>query len=78
MTVENGVLPNYGTQYNPLLRCIIRRTRAYLENTINPATGGYFLPKVTVRLFGEDAESAIVLTGYLQEAYKRPNIFANS
>jgi hypothetical protein len=75
VTVENGVLPNYGTQYNPLLRCIIRRTRAYLENTINPATGGYFLPKVTVRLFGEDAESAIVLTGYLQEAYQEAEHF---
>jgi hypothetical protein len=32
----------------------VRRTRAYLEATINPATGGYFLPKVTVKLFGED------------------------
>jgi hypothetical protein len=45
---------DYGENFNPLLRCIVRRTRAYLEATINPATGGYFLPKVTVKLFGED------------------------
>ena len=50
--LQNGRLRNYGENFNPLLRCIVRRTRAYLEATINPATGGYFLPKVTVKLFG--------------------------
>ena len=24
---ENGVLPGYGVRFNPLLRCIVRRTR---------------------------------------------------
>jgi hypothetical protein len=75
VTVENGLLPGYGTTFNPLLRCIVRRTRAYLENTINPATGGYFLPRVRVRLFGEDADSAIVLSGYLHEAYQEAEHF---
>jgi SNF2-related domain len=42
--LQNGLLPEYGANFNPLLRCIVRRTRAYLEATINPATGGYFLP----------------------------------
>jgi len=72
---ENGVLPGYGTNLNPLLRCIVRRTRGYLENTINPATGSYYLPRVTVRLFGEDPESAIVLSGYLHDAYQEAETF---
>ena len=50
--VQNMLLPHYGENFNPLLRCIVRRTRAYLEATINPATGEYFLPKVAVKLFG--------------------------
>ena len=36
--LQNGLLPHYGENFNPLLRCIVRRTRAYLEATINPAT----------------------------------------
>lgn len=73
--LENNVLPSFGEQFNPLLRCIVRRTRGYLETTINPATGGYFLPRVTVRLFGEDAESALTLGGYLREAYQEAEEF---
>lgn len=71
----HGVLPSYGERFNPLLRCIVRRTRGYLEATINPATGGYFLPKVTVKLFGEEDESALVLGGYLREAYQEAEAF---
>jgi hypothetical protein len=67
--LTNGLLPNYGVRFNPLLRCIVRRTRSYLETTINPAAGSYFLPKVTVKLFGEEDEDALVLNGYLREAY---------
>lgn len=74
--LRNGLLPEYGSRLNPLLRCIIRRTRGYLENTINPATGSYFLPKVTVRLFGEENDSALVLGGYLQEAYQEAEHFS--
>jgi hypothetical protein len=74
--LRNGLLPNYGERFNPLLRCIVRRTRAYLEATINPATGGYFLPKVTVRLFGEADGDAVVLGGYLREAYQEAEAFS--
>lgn len=75
--LEHGVLPGYGTRFNPLLRCIVRRTRGYLESTINPATGGYYLPKVAVRLFGEDTESSIVLSGYLHDAYQEAEHFCD-
>jgi hypothetical protein len=74
--LNNGLLPNYGETYNPLLRCIVRRTRAYLEATINPATGSYFLPKVSVKLFGENDDDALVLGGYLREAYQEAELFS--
>ena len=74
--LRNALLPDYGARFNPLLRCIVRRTRGYLESTINPATGGYFLPKVTVKLFGEENESALVLGGYLHEAYEEAEHFS--
>jgi Fic family protein len=73
--LQNRLLPGYGDHFNPLLRCIVRRTRGYLESTINPATGGYYLPRVTVRLFGEDAHSALTLGGYLREAYQEAEEF---
>lgn len=74
--LQNGLLPHYGERFNPLLRCIVRRTRGYLEATINPATGSYFLPKVTVKLFGEENEGALVLGGYLREAYQEAETFS--
>jgi hypothetical protein len=74
--LHNGLLPVYGDNYNPLLRCIVRRTRAYLEATINPATGGYFLPKVGAKLFGESGEDALALGGYLREAYEEAEGFS--
>ena len=73
--LENSVLPGYGDRFNPLLRCIVRRTRGYLEETINPATGGYFLPRVEVKLFGEDDTGALTLGGYLLEAYQEAEKF---
>ncbi len=75
--LKNGLLPHYGENFNPLLRCIVRRTRAYLEATINPATGGYFLPKVTVKLFGEDDQGALVLGSYLRDAYQEAENFSH-
>ncbi len=73
--LENGLLPGYGERFNPLLRCIVRRTRAYLEQQINPATGEYYLPRVAVKLFGEDDQYALMLNGYLSEAYQEAERF---
>ena len=75
MQLQNNVLPNFGEQFNPLLRCIVRRTRGYLEEMINPATGGYYLPRVAVRLFGEDANSSLGLGSYLGDAYREAEEF---
>jgi len=74
--LQNLLLPHYGENFNPLLRCIVRRTRAYLESTINPATGEYYLPRVAVKLFGEDDADALVLASYLREAYEEAENFS--
>ena len=43
---------------------------------INPATGEYFLPKVAVKLFGEDDAGALVLGSYLRDAYEEAEHFS--
>ena len=55
--------------HNPFIRHIVRRTRSFLENTINPEIGEPYLKPIKVRLFGEKEDEAIVLPPYLQEAY---------
>ncbi|MDP4030481.1 MAG: helicase-related protein [Gallionella sp.] len=47
----------------------MRRTRQYLEDTIDPATGEPYLKPVRVRLFGEGEDEAVPLPPYLQDAY---------
>ncbi len=74
--LQRDILPEYGEQFNPLLRCIVRRTRAHLEATINPVTGEYFLPRIAVRLFGEDDLGVLELSGYLLDAYKEAEAFS--
>jgi len=60
---------NFGVEHNPFIRYIVRRTREYLENTIDPETGAPYLKPVKVELMGESKEDAIRLPGYLQNAY---------
>jgi len=60
---------NFITEHNPFIRHIVRRTRDFLENTINPETGEPYLKKIEVELMGESDEEAIVLPPYLKEAY---------
>ena len=55
---------------NPYVRCIVRRDRAFLENTINKETGEPYLKKITVQLYGEKPEEALELTGYMEQAYR--------
>ena len=60
---------DFGVEHNPFIRHIVRRTREYLENTIDPETGMPYLKPVKVELMGESKEDAIRLPGYLQAAY---------
>lgn len=61
---------NFAQQHNPFIRHIIRRTREFLESTIDPETGEPYLQPVKVELFGERDKDAIRLPPYLKEAYE--------
>ncbi len=63
--------------YNPYIRHIVRRTRKYLEDTINPATGESYLKKIEVVLHGEDESESLVLEGYQRQAYEKAQEFCN-
>lgn len=52
---------------NPYVRCIIRRTRDYLENNINKETGEPYLKKINVLLLGEKESEALELSGYMKQ-----------
>ena len=70
--IEDGFMQNH----NPFIRHIIRRTRDFLENTINLETGEPYLKKVEVELLGEKDDEALVLPPYLQEAYNYAEEFS--
>lgn len=61
--------------HNPYIRNIVRRTREYLETTIDPETNEPYLKPVRVRLFGEARGDAIPLPGQLRDAYEAAEAF---
>lgn len=63
--IDGGFIQNS----NPFIRHIVRRTRDFLENEINPETNEPYLKKIEVKLYGEDDREAIQLPVYLQDAY---------
>jgi hypothetical protein len=73
--IEPEFFPRFASTLNPMLRCIVRRTRQYLEETTNPVTREPWLPPVRVRLFGETDDDALVLTSYLEDAYAEAETF---
>jgi superfamily II DNA or RNA helicase len=62
-------------RHNPFIRHIVRRTREFLENTLDPETGEPYLKPVKVELFGESDEEAIRLPPYLMDAYHKAEEF---
>jgi superfamily II DNA or RNA helicase len=62
-------------EHNPFIRHIVRRTREYLEKTIDPATGEPYLQPVAVRLHGEGERDALVLPAFLDQAYHHAEEF---
>lgn len=65
-------------QHNPFIRHIIRRTRHFLEHSIDPETNEPYLKPVEVKLFGEDPQEAIPLPGYLEDAYQTAEEFCTA
>ncbi len=72
-TKANLLCSVFFENHSPFLRCIVRRTRKYLEETINPTTKEPYLARITVDLYGED--EPIPITGYLAEAYQEAEAF---
>ena len=68
--VTDALADGFFQNYNPYIRHIVRRTRSYLENTINPETNQPYLPKVEVELLGEAKSDSLLLEGYLGAAYQ--------
>lgn len=68
---------NFYEKYNPYIRHVVRRERAYLENTINPETGEPYLQKIEVELQGESDDDALVLSSYLKQGYSYAEDFCN-
>ncbi len=66
---------DYFANHNPYIRHIVRRTRDYLETTINPETHEPYLKAVRVDLYGEEDRDALHLTTYLKEAYESAEEF---
>lgn len=63
------LFPRLIEKHNPFIRHIIRRSRHYLETTIDPTTNEPFLQPIAVTLFGESNEESIRLPYYLESAY---------
>jgi len=72
------IRPKFASDHNPFIRHIIRRTREFLETTINPETKEPYLQPVEVQLFGENPEEAIPLPAYLRSAYEIAEAFCRS
>ena len=71
----DDLFPRFLRSHNPYIRAIVLRTRAYLEQTLDPATGEPYLAPVGVRLHGDAAEDAIPLPPFLQDAYRQAEAF---
>lgn len=63
-------------KHNPYIRFIVRRTRNWLENTIDPTTNEPYLQKVSVELLGEN--ETIPLPSYLEDAYQTATEFCQA
>ena len=71
------VTDKFVLNFNPYVRCIVRRSRRTLEDKINPETGEPYLKKIMVELCGDGANEALELKGYLKEAYDTAQKFCD-
>lgn len=65
----------FGQHHNPFIRHIVRRTRDFLENTINPEDNQPYMERIEVELFGEGPDESIPLPAYLESAYSHAEAF---
>lgn len=75
--IGNILSMGFYEKFNPYIRHVVRRERAYLENTIDEVTGHPYLQKINVELHGEGEDGALILTGYMKTAYELAEEFCN-
>lgn len=66
---------SFFSSHHPYIRRIVRRSREFLERTIDHQTHEPYLPPIAVRLFGEQVSETIVLPVFLQDAYEAAEAF---
>ncbi len=66
---------NFFQRHHPILRYIVRRTREWLQEEINPTTGEPYLPRINVVLHGENDKDALSLPPYLEDAFSYAQAF---
>ena len=74
LRIEDG-FGRFLEHHNPYIRRIVRRTREYLETTVDPETGEPYLTPVRVRLHGGAPADAIALPPFLEDAYQHAEEF---
>lgn len=77
ITRLKSIITGFGHEHNPFIRHIVRRTRDFLENTIDTSTGEPYLKPVKVILYGESAQDSLPLPPYLQDAYEAAEEFCS-
>ena len=73
-----SMFPRFMQQHNPFICHIVRRSRKYLEETPDPATGEPYLKPIRVELFGEGDDEAIRLPPFLRDAYELAEKFCET
>jgi hypothetical protein len=69
------VASGFFKKHHPYIRRIVRRSREYLETTIDPETNEPYIPPIAVRLFGERPDESVPLPVYLRDAYEAAEAF---
>ena len=77
ITRLKSLIAGFGQTHNPFIRHIVRRTRAFLENTIDESTGEAYLKPVKVNLHGKNTHDSLPLPPYLQAAYNAAEEFCS-
>ena len=69
------IADDFARHHNPFIRHIVRRTRDFLETTIDPETGEPYMDPIEVQLHGESPDESIPLPAYLDDAYSHAEDF---
>lgn len=76
--IRQQLSPEFFQTHNPFIQRIVRRTRDFLENKINPQTNEPYLPKIKAKLYGDGENEALTLSPHLEDAYGEAEAFSQA